>query len=392
MVSEFGLEIVCVERVMVECARLQYRAVHPVLGQWWFARLGAGRLNFDEVKVQGLFDEVLDALRAGDRFRARKNLRYVRIFLSDAVFSEVDPRSYVDMLIYALELDDEVLRRRCLSALWFEMVHDWRGKRDMGVPSAPDLSKFMLVEWVLTLVLSVIGVVVPTCQAESWFKVVPAVTFALLCLYYATLVRLPNVVWNVVMFWVGFGVTLPIALALRDYVSPWIIWSWSGGALVGFLIGNHRGYQFVQRTVAKYGPFACLWARVIGRNRYEIVMVGIDGRVFWHHVISGWYRHIYPLLGANLSASFRSAVLHRGAVGAPFGGWYQCYPALVSTRMVGLRRWNPTDWDDARKKTAGLTSELIDQFFSNPASVLAPPVAVFPSDTPSTIGTFCFKW
>lgn len=224
------------------------------------------------------------------------------------------------------------------------MVHSWREKLSIGVPAIPDLSKFMLIEAIATIFLLVIGLVVPTVQVSGLYKLLPFLLMASMCIPADLCGRLRNNNYRILLYFVFGGIGLAPARLCQDFVSRWTLWSWGGGLIIGLLISNHYAYMRFRKMANKYGPFACLWFRHVKKNIYEFLLVKTDGTLAWHYQAQDWYRHIDPLLGSTQAIELRADVRNKGWESKPLGGWFQCYPALVATRMVGMRRRNPVDW------------------------------------------------
>lgn len=374
--------VACIEWLKIEATRIKY-LYENVPGRSrlikWMVMSDPG---YDTQHVNTLCDQAITAVKCDDIGLAQHALLTLKQELnkplkSHGEYGGKEYSQYLDRLIGIIRsrYSSTVLRNKLIS-LWFDMVHGWRKKSSKGVPSVPDLSKFMVIEWVFTIGLFIAGVIVPTLKSNSggFYLVIPAVYFLLILVANAAGGLIKNASYRFfIYFWVVNGLGfIPVSM-LQDHISRWILWSWSGGVIVGVLIGNHLAYTRSRRMATKHGPFGCLWARHQEKNKYEFLMIKTDGTLAWHYQTTGWFKHINPVLGVDLTMDYRFKLRQLGFESRPCGGWFPCYPALIATRMVGLRRRNPVDWNEAHHNTPGLTKELIDQFFAQTPTPLGPP-------------------
>ncbi|WP_165867173.1 hypothetical protein, partial [Schaalia canis] len=123
-------------------------------------------------------------------------------------------------------------------------------------------------------------------------------------------------------------------------------------------IATHYVYKRSRRLATKYGPLACLWVRKHHKGPYELFLLDSNNTVIWHRLTRHFDWHIEPVIGADQSTELAGNA-RLNTQNASDGGWLQCYPALVSTRMVGLRRQNPATLTEALTTTPDLTPTML---------------------------------
>ena len=371
-----GLIVACIEWILHEVTALNSYCLNPPYSGILGAIMRFAGVNFG-LDVPYIDEHLTSACRAARRGSLSDAISLLQQ-TKEAIPDSISPRDskfpeYLDDLATTLSHSTEEQKEE-LRHLWYEMIHAWRTKGDIGTHLIVDVNRWGLIEWAATLFLTYIGLILPITHLngdwkglpDTYFLVgIPAVTFTL------TRVHL-----HPVPLFGGYGLTaiiLPISImSFRDtfHLTRYLDLTALGVVLIGWFIAAQIRYKWINRHINAFGPFACLWVRHED-GLYDFVMQKQEGAVAWH------YRTRHPFtvlaylfdshLGISIVSRFRlydSDEIH--------GKWRPCYPALVSARMEGIRRRNPVDWEEAKKYTPGLTEELADEFFANPPSPIAP--------------------
>lgn len=376
-----SLLIACIDWFRFEPTRIKYcREVLPGVSALT-RRIFHRTVAFDFNAAHEYCDRASEAVKARDLEACQKAMVELRSELSKPmrdveVYGGKDYSLFLTRFIRMLGSDfrfeaaqENVIR------LWFDMTHSWRKKAAKGVPTIPDFSQFMLVETIATAVLIWLGIILPMIrpQTEGLYRLAPPILFIAFAIPTALSGLTRNFDLRQVFYWLFVGIGIIPVRILKPLMSDWILWSWGGGIIFGVLIGNHLALKRSRRWATKNGPFACLWARHIHNRNFELLLVRADGTPVWRYRVFGWMKHVCPVLGANLTICLRGITKRMGYESQPGEGWFPCYPALVATRMVGMRRRNPVGWREARISSPGLTDEVIDEFFSHTPSIIQPP-------------------
>lgn len=386
-----SLIIACIDWFKVEPVRMKY-CWETIPGKSVLTkRILARDMGYETDYSTEQCDNAIAAIKEGDLTACKDAISKVRMNLRSSMlavktYGGDEYTKYLDRFIRILHTDLTTdLAKEKLRALWFDLTHYWRRKQAKGVPTIPDLSQFMLIESIATLVVVLLGIVLPMIRPQTTgiYMAAPIALFAVMCVSNVAAALTKTNAMRQLLYWVSVGIGLIPVVHLQHEMSRWILWSWGGGVIVGVLIGNDLALRRSRRMANKYGPFACLWARHVKKNTYEFLMVRTDGTVAWRYLANRWYKHMDPLLGANLAICYLGALKKFGYETHPLGGWFPCYPALVATRMIGMRRRNPDRWPEARHSTADLSDELMQEFFARTPSAATPPsdVLKFPAVT-----------
>lgn len=257
--------------------------------------------------------------------------------------------------------------------LWFDLTHSWRGKGSKGVPTIPDMSQFMVIETIATIFFIIIGIILPITQTTGIYTpLVPAVFLTTLLATTATaLLRqvLANALaYVIVLLAILYFIVQPLTLISHR----WFLLSFTGGGGIGFLLILHYVYRRSRRLATKYGPLACLWVRKHHKGPYELFLLDSNNTVIWHRLTRHFFWHVEPVIGADQAIDLRGDA-NISSLHVDKGDWFQCYPALISTRMVGLRRQNPATLTEALTTTPDLTPTMLTTYLQHTPSPLSPP-------------------
>ena len=162
-----------------------------------------------------------------------------------------------------------------------------------------------------------------------------------------------------------------------------LVWSVNCGGIIGMLICNQIRYKRSRFEASKYGQFSSLWVRKLAPRRFEFVMVDDKRQIVWRRHARSISWLLDPVLGASLSIDMNNRIINfpliqpdpadpRRPRWKPEGGqpcgedldlrWVMVYPDLAATRMEGLRRRNPVNWQEAFVWTPGLMDTMADRF------------------------------
>ncbi|MFD0705567.1 hypothetical protein ACFQY8_07410 [Alloscardovia venturai] len=375
----FDLLLECLAWLETDLKRILYFTEYAPAGMFFTRILLTEHIDIDSKYVDSLFGQAHDALCKRDFEEAYSALVELNKILEENLLKDVYSKSYITYLQAFIACVGREYRHEDghvqLEALWFDMAHSWRNESAKGVPSIPDISQFMLIETITTIVLLILGGIIPVIQSPRIFKLIPIV----MLLTMTGLVTACDIFRNTDWKWVFSALIGFIGLygvhQLEPVTSRWILWSWAAGVIIGVLLQNHIAYKRSRRMANKYGPLACLWVRHVSRDRFEYLMVKTDGSLAWHYTTPGWFKNIDPLLGNSQAIDYRGDTRNKGYSTSyrPDEGWFPCYPALVSTRMKGLQRWNPKDLEDAIRLTPELTPHMREEFFNHAPSIVTPP-------------------
>lgn len=298
--------------------------------------------------------------------------------------------------IQVFTIQEERKRKYQLQGLWFDLTHSWRTKASKGVPLVPDLSQFMIVEAIATIGLLIVGLIAPMNLVEGQLKLLPVV------------IVLVTLTVNVLTSWerrylvadsitaASFIVSLIVLgqLGYKGTFRTLLVWSVNCGGIIGMLICNQIRYKRSRFEASKYGQFSSLWVRKLAPRRFEFVMVDDKRQVVWRRYARSTSWLLDPVLGASLSIDMNNRIINFPLIqpdpadphrprwkpggGQPGGEdldlrWVTVYPDLAATRMEGLRRRNPVNWQEAFVWTPGLMDAMADRFFSDTPSPAAPP-------------------
>ncbi len=259
-------------------------------------------------------------------------------------------------------------------ATWFEITHSFRRKGSVGVSTSPDLSKFMLVEFLANVFGVITGIIVPIVQLDA--------PWSLLCLGVYIVMAGINLAGLALK---TYGLRLTVGLvSLFLFYRSFALWadptnelvalSGLGGAIFGVTVATGWAYNIARRNATKYGPYAALWARQLTKKHYEVILYDSDGLPVWRRHMKGHFNRLLDLVtGTDVADSLEARVRRRDAQ-SPYGGWIHCYPGLIGIRMRGLRRRNPASWGEALGTTPGVNKHNLDAFFARLTTPLHPPL------------------
>ncbi|SDU78559.1 hypothetical protein SAMN04489737_0521 [Arcanobacterium phocae] len=332
------------------------------------------RFKYDSAEVDRLFAQGITAVEGGDQTTALSVVMSVEEKVASTNFDPSPYKDYLHRYRYLLMAGNARRQRAGLINLWFDMSHDWRERGSKGVYRFVDIAEFNIVLGFFSVVFIFIGLFFPIWLSSGWYRLVPPVYMGLMCAWSYYTGRHLNGIISISVQILGCVIGgLPL-IYLTEVMSRGVIWSWSSGAIVGFVLANHYAYKICQYRANKYGPFGCLWARHITKNTYELLMVDSEGNKVWHYQITGWDKNIEPTLAIGLTTNLWGACRNKGWQSRPFEGWFMCYPALVVSRTEGMRLRSPVDWKEARAHTPGIDDEVVDEFFTNKLTIpLSPP-------------------
>ncbi|MFD0704778.1 hypothetical protein ACFQY8_03320 [Alloscardovia venturai] len=375
-----SLLIACIQWTQAECNRLVYGKEHYPSSTRISRLLLAKPSGIDIQKVNTLFNDAIKELNKENFDSALNYLQIIRELVDKPIrgiiFGGETYNKRFNLLVRLLRCEAQGQDcRRELEALWFDMAHSYREKGSVGVPSIPDISQFMIVETIATIALIIIGIIIPTINSPGLSKIIPTLVFLVIGAIATCAVFVRVYLWRYTIVIATCFPVLPFIFYLQTISSYWVVGSWTGGFIVGTLVANHIAYKRSRRMANKYGPLACLWVRHVKRNTFELLMVKTDGSLAWHWISKGIFRITDPALSCAISIDYRGNMKFKGYSTSyrPDEGWFPCYPALVSTRMKGLQRWNPKDLEDAIRLTPELTPHMREEFFNHAPSIVTPP-------------------
>lgn len=378
-----SLEVACLEWLKLECVRVKDDTENSRSSTWVTKRLLNSPFGYDVGQGDRLFDEAIELVKNDDLSAGIRKLKEINHLLDEECSKKLDYdgkrlRGFITDLIKALGAGyhKNPLAREMLRMLWFEMIHSFRAESSKGLPDKkgiPSPRRFGGLEAFTVIFLAFIGIVIPTFKTEGIYMIAPLVMFSLAFIAH-TLIDLVIFAIEVVLF--------ALVVFVEIYYTNWMVNTLStqvmllptlGGGIAGILVASGLAYRRMRSMADKYGPFACLWTRHVRKDVYEFMMIKTDGSLAWYYQAPGFMRRIEPCLSHLIATDYQDDIRLKGYESAPRGGWFPCYPALISTRMLLGRVHNPPGWKAAYSTTANMTPELAEQFFQNTPSPTAPP-------------------